>query len=161
MKLVTTKQAAERLGVTSCTARILMRTHDLRECGARGRAMNYYDRDRVLQVRQQRRDGTYIQPVRKYRRSPKTYYKKKRPCLLCGAGTTRPDGVCLSCSKGEINLDDPYQTRIVPTYQKRRCPTCGARLLEGQWECGDCKSKHLADWDNLLDVDMAYGSCAL
>ncbi len=161
MKLVTTKQAAELLGVTSCTARILMRTHDLRECGPRGRAMNYYDRDRVLQVRQQRRDGTFVQPVRAYKRSPKHYYKKKQPCLLCGKGTTRPDKVCITCSKGEINLDDPYQTRIRPQLQRRKCPFCGAELWTGQYLCSDCKKKNGAAWESDLDIYAAYGSCLL
>ena len=162
MVLLTTVEASQVLGLSISSTRDVLVKADVTQKSKRCKSINYYDKDRVWEVRAAREAGTFKRPARKYKRTVKVYVKKRIACSKCGAGTTKKGGICKSCSSA-VNLDDPYGTMIKRKKQKRRCPTkgCGAELWEGQYQCGKCKQKNASVFENGIDPELAYGGLAI
>ena len=59
--------------------------------------------------------------------------------------------------KSGVNPEDPFGVMIKPKVQGRKCPVCGATLLEGQYLCKECTIKRDARVQ-AVDAEEAYGS---
>ena len=146
---LTTRQAAEVLGVTVNTAHVLLQPADSKEQSTIGRQSNLYLSSRVhnLHEKRKKRNG-------KGQTSKDIFYKMKR-CDECGTYFRHAtETKCIICLTG-CDPTDPGRVKIKPKKQQRVCPICGEALWEGEYVCPRCKNNKKKEG---LDLDLAYGS---
>ena len=133
-----TEEAAKVLGVAVSTARYVLQAPDCRKSHSGvGRKTSLYLKTRVLKI--------------KTTRSIKRRKTTRPVCLQCHTILDDPMQVCeCGCVR---NTEDPFGVMLKHKYQDRPCPTCGARLLEGQYQCPACTAQRI---DN-FDANLAYG----
>jgi len=133
--MITTKEVAKILGVTSSAALQIMKYPDCKE-GTKKRSKNFYKRERVEAKVEERR-------LTKSKVIPKNGQKNKI-CPICKTVfIARPyQQRCNNCiATLRINKEfDPEGIMIKPRYGTRHCSVCGTLLMIGQRNpCSNCR----------------------